>query len=426
VRIVIAPDSFKESLSAPAVCEAIAAGVHDAVPGAEVVSCPLADGGEGTVAALVAATGGQVVRTRVHGPLGDPVDAAWGMLGRRVIRAEASPTDARGSPGDAEAALHHDAAESTAVAGPAGAAVGPGPEDIPTAVIEMAAASGLPLVPPDRRNPLITSTYGTGELVKAALDAGAKRILLGIGGSATNDGGAGCAQALGVRFIDSAGRPLPPGLSGGSLCKIAAIDTGRRDPRLAECQVRVACDVSNPLCGPRGAAVVYGPQKGASPEMVAELDRGLAHLADVIHRDLGRDVRDLPGAGAAGGLGAGLVAFLGATLRPGIEIVIEAVRLAERLTGADLVITGEGRLDEQSMMGKVVHGVAKVARRAGVPVVAICGSIGPGAERTIDLVDAYFAVIDRPMDLPEALSDAARLLRQTAANVIRVFVLKRG
>ncbi|MBN1346670.1 MAG: glycerate kinase [Phycisphaerae bacterium] len=376
MRVVIASDSFKESLSAQAVCEAIASGVREVVPDAEVTLCPMADGGEGTVEALVAATGGRMLSTEVLGPLGEPIVAAWGMLG--------------GTP--------------------------------PIAAIEMAAASGLPIVPRSRRNPLLTTTYGTGQLVSAALDYGADQIILGIGGSATNDGGTGCAQAVGVRFLDAKGQELPSGLSGGMLERIGAIDASSLDSRLAGCQVQVACDVDNPLCGPRGAAAVYSPQKGATPEMVERLDAGLAHLADVIARDLGRDVRDLAGAGAAGGLGAGLVAFLDAALRPGIEIVTEAVGLPERMKGADLVITGEGRLDAQSMMGKVVQGVGKAALAQGVPVIAICGSIGPGAEKSLELLRAYFSIVDKPMPLEQALSDAGPLLRETAANVMRVFV----
>ena len=389
MRVVIASDSFKESLSAEGVCQAIARGVLDAVPDAEVAVCPMADGGEGTVDALVAATGGSAIATEVCGPLGEPVRATWGMLGTQSEDG----------------------------------ATGPSQEDGPSAaaVIEMAAASGLPLVPPDQRDPTLTTTYGTGQLVAAALDQGARRIILGIGGSATNDGGAGCAQALGVRFVDADGKALPQELSGGVLKRVHAIDIAGRDGRLADCEVLVACDVDNPLCGPRGAAAVYAPQKGASPERVAQLDDALAHLADVIERDLGCDVRNLPGAGAAGGLGAGLVAFLDATLRPGIEIVTDVVGLADRLAGADLVITGEGRLDAQSMMGKVVYGVGNAAARANVPVVAICGSIGDGADDSLALIRAYFSIIDRPMDLADALSDAERLLRQTAANVMRVF-----
>jgi len=389
VRVVIASDSFKESLSAEGVCQAIARGVLDAVPDAEVAVCPMADGGEGTVDALVAATGGKAIATEVCGPLGEPVRATWGMLGTQSEDG----------------------------------ATGPSQEDGRTAaaVIEMAAASGLPLVPPDRRDPTLTTTYGTGQLVTAALDQGARRIILGIGGSATNDGGAGCAQALGVRFVDADGKALPQGLSGGSLKRVHAMDVSGRDGRVADCELLVACDVDNPLCGPRGAAAVYAPQKGASPERVRQLDDALAHLADVIERDLGRDVRDLPGAGAAGGLGAGLVAFLDATLRPGIEIVTDVVGLADRLAGADLVITGEGRLDAQSMMGKVVYGVGNAAARANVPVVAICGSIGDGADDSLALMRAHFSILDRPMDLADALADAERLLRQTAANVMRVF-----
>ncbi len=390
MRIVVASDSFKESLSALAVCEAIAAGVRKAVPGAEVVLCPMADGGEGTVDALVAATAGRMLATEVRGPLGDPVEATWGMLG--------APADHADVPSEQPGAA------------------------TPTAVIEMAAASGLPLVPPEKRDPTLTTTYGTGQLVAAALDEGARRIILGIGGSATNDGGTGCAQAVGVRLLDAKGEALPAGLSGGSLDRVEAIDTSGRDDRLEGAKILVACDVDNPLCGPRGAAAVYGPQKGATPEMVERLNAGLQHLADVIARDLGRDVRDLPGAGAAGGLGAGLVALLDATLRPGIDIVTEAVGLADRLAGANLVITGEGRLDAQSMMGKVIHGVGKVARQRGVPVIAVCGSIGAGAEKSLEVVDAYFSIVDRPMTLDEALTGAAPLLRKTASNVLRVFL----
>lgn len=382
MRIIIAPDSFKESLSAPEVCEAIAAGIHDAMPDAEVVSLPLADGGEGTVKAMVQATGGSLMTTRVSGPLGEPVDAQWALLGE-------SPDTRR------------------------------------TAVIEMAAASGLPLVPPERRNPLLTSTYGTGQLVCAALDAGARRIILGIGGSATNDGGAGCAQALGIRFLDSAGGPLPAGLSGGRLDGIQSIDTSGRDRRLSDTEVLVACDVDNPLCGPRGASAIYGPQKGATPQMVLQLDGNLKHLSEVIRRDVGKDVGGLPGAGAAGGLGAGLVAFADAALRRGIEIVIEAAGLKRRMVGIDLVITGEGRLDAQSMMGKVIHGVGRLAREADIPVIAICGSIGPGAERSLDVLTAYFSIVDRPMTLAEAMSGAGPLLRQSAANLARTLNIVR-
>jgi glycerate kinase len=258
-------------------------------------------------------------------------------------------------------------------------------------------------------------------LVTAALDEGARHIILGIGGSATNDGGAGCAQAIGVRFTDADGTVLPEGLSGGSLADVCAIDVADRDARLTDCDIHVACDVDNPLCGSSGASAIYGPQKGATPDMVESLDAGLSHLAELIERDIGRSVRELPGAGAAGGLGAGLVAFLGARLRPGIDIVTDTVRLAERIAGADLVITGEGQLDGQSMMGKVVHGVGRIARQLNIPVIAICGSIGPGADTSLELIDAYVSIVNRPMSLPDALANAPKLLRQTAANVIRIF-----
>ncbi|MGB9859376.1 MAG: glycerate kinase, partial [Moorellaceae bacterium] len=271
-RIVIAPDSFKESLDAPQVAAAIAAGIKRVLPEVETVEVPLADGGEGLTTTLVAATGGRLMTATVTGPLGEPVTAKWGILG-----------DGR------------------------------------TAVIEMAQASGLPLVPKEKRNPLYTTTYGTGELIRQALEEGCRRLIVGIGGSATNDGGAGMAQALGVKLLDQSGQDIPWG--GIGLERLARIEMQDLDPRVKEAEILVACDVDNPLCGPRGASAVYGPQKGATPEMVRRLDAALAHLADIIARDLGLQVRDLPGAGAAGGLGAGLVAFLGATLRRGIELV---------------------------------------------------------------------------------------------------------
>ncbi|HOW19372.1 MAG TPA: glycerate kinase, partial [Phycisphaerae bacterium] len=356
MKIVIAPDSFKESLTAAEVCEAIARGLRAVLPDAVLDKCPMADGGEGTVDALVAATNGTYEHTTVAGPLGEPVTAVWGLLG--TMRASAPQADVRaGAPPG-----------KTAPIPPTGPTGEPGQS--PTAVLEMAAASGLPLVPVEKRNPLKTTTLGTGQLIRAALDRGVTRIILGIGGSATTDGGAGCVQALGARFLDARGRALPDGACGETLAQIARIDLARFDPRVASTEIVVACDVDNPLCGPRGAAVVYGPQKGATPEIVRQLDEGLAHFADVIARDLGKDVRNIPGAGAAGGLGAGLLAFCGAAIRPGVEIVIDAVRLRERLVGADLLITGEGRLDRQSMMGKLIAGVGRAARDAGVPAVA--------------------------------------------------------
>ena len=387
MKIVIAPDSFKESLTAAEACEAIARGLRAVLPDAILDKCPMADGGEGTVDALVTATNGTFQRTTVAGPLGEPVAARWGLLGQ------------------------------TGPLPPAGTT--PGPGGPPTAVLEMAAASGLPLVPVEKRNPLKTTTLGTGQLIRAALDHGVRRIILGIGGSATTDGGAGCAQALGARFLDAHGRVLPDGACGETLAQIARIDLSRFDPRIAATDILVACDVDNPLCGPRGAAAVYGPQKGATPEIVRQLDEGLAHFADVIARDLGKDVRNIPGAGAAGGLGAGLLAFCGAAIRPGVEIVIDAVRLRERLLGADLLITGEGRLDRQSMMGKLIAGVGRTAREAGVPVVALVGSVGEGAEAALAVLQSYLCITPPGTPLPEALSRAAEHLEASARSFIR-------
>ena len=378
MKVVVAPDSFKECLSAEAVARAIGRGVRAAAPDAEVVEVPMADGGEGTVRALVAATGGTLHRATVTGPLGEPVEAEFGLLGDRA-----------------------------------------------TAVIEMAAASGLPLVPPSRRDPTRTTTRGTGELIGAALDLGASRLIIGIGGSATVDGGAGMAQALGARLLDGSGRDIGPG--GGELSRLARLDVSGLDPRLANVACEVACDVDNPLLGPNGAARVYAPQKGATPEAVAVLEANLARFADVVERDLGVSVRDVPGAGAAGGLGAGLMAFLGARLRPGVRIVIEATGLRDRLRGADLAIVGEGKLDAQTAHGKVPVGVAEVAAEAGVPVVAIAGSLGDGYDVVHEKgIAACFAIFDRPMSLEEAFARAEELLARTACEVVRAFVARRS
>jgi len=332
MRVVIAPNAFKGSLSALDAAEAIAEGVRVAAPDADLVLVPIADGGDGTVDALVAATHGERRTLQVRGPLGDPVDAGYGVIDT-------------GS----------------------------------TAVIEMAKAAGLALVPPAKRDPRITTTYGVGELLQRAYDEGARHFIVGIGGSATNDGGAGMAQALGYHLLDENGHELPPG--GLALKRLARIHVGGVHANWKEAGVDVACDVTNRLTGPSGASAVYGPQKGATPEIVAELDIALKHFAEIIRRDLGVDVDQLPGAGAAGGLGAGLVAFTGARLRPGAEMVMEALRLDERLAGAGLVITGEGRIDSQTArFGKGPAAVARHARQAGIPVVAIGGSIANEVE----------------------------------------------
>lgn len=330
MKIVIAPDSFKESLTADEVASAIASGFRKVFPDAEIVNVPLADGGEGTVRALIAATGGKIIKKQVTGPLGTPVTAFYGLLG-----------------------------------------------DGKTAVIEIAAASGLHLIPSEERNPLITTTKGTGELILAALDEGVERIIIGLGGSATNDGGSGLVQALGARLVDEEGRDLPPG--GGSLGRLAKIDITGLDSRLFRVKISVACDVTNPLLGEYGASRTFAPQKGATPEMVEELERNLTHYATILKRDLDKDISAIPGAGAAGGTAAGLIAFLDAELKRGIDIVIEATRLEEKIKDADLVVTGEGKIDGQTLSGKTPIGVAQLAKKYHIPVVAICGSISHDA-----------------------------------------------
>jgi glycerate 2-kinase len=372
--VVIAPDKFKGSLTALEAAEAMARGVAAAAPGATIDRVPMADGGEGTVDALVAATNGSYRDAKVTGPLGEAVVAQFGLLG-----------DGR------------------------------------TAVLEMAAASGLVMVPPVKRDPLITTTRGTGELLLAAIGAGARRVIVGIGGSATNDGGAGLGQALGFQLLDADGRELPPG--GGSLDRLARIDGAGRRRELDGVEIAVACDVTNPLCGPDGASAVYGPQKGATPSMVAALDRNLAHFAAIVVRDMGMSIKDLPGSGAAGGLGGGLVAFAGGKLEPGVKLVIDAVNLADRLKDADLCLTGEGAIDAQSAFGKTAVGVARLARSLGCPTLALAGTIGQGAEAVIDHgVDAYFSICSSPISLDEAIASASRLLERATEQTVRAFL----
>ena len=375
MKIIIAPDSFKGSLSALEVCEAASRGIASVSGDIEVVTVPMADGGEGTVQSLVDATGGRLVTARVKGPLGKPVQATYGILGDGV-----------------------------------------------TAVIEMAAASGLPLVPPGERNPEHTTTYGTGELIKAALDAGAKKLIVGLGGSATTDGGLGMAAALGAKLLDKGGLPIVrKGLGMGSL---ETIDVKRFDSRVAAADIRVACDVDNPLYGPNGAAHVYGPQKGATPKIVADLDRGLRRVAEVVKRDLRKDVAEMPGAGAAGGLGAGLVAFCGARLERGVKIVIDTVGLREKMQGCDLCLTGEGRIDFQTAFGKTPKGVADVAAEAGVPVVAFGGAVATDAPNLQEIFAATFCICNQPLSLQEAMrpETARELIAFTAQQIVRCYL----
>jgi glycerate kinase len=373
MRVVIAPDSFKECASAAAVAKALSVGWRRVFADAEIICVPMADGGEGTVDALIAATGGTEIAVQVTDPLGKPVVAKYGFLG-----------------------------------------------DGATAVIEMAAASGLPRVPPEERDPRVTTTYGTGELLRDALDRGAKRIILGIGGSATNDGGAGMAQALGFSLLDGDGLELPRG--GAALARLARIDLRKKHARLEECRILVACDVTNPLCGPQGASLVYGPQKGATEAVALQLDVALEHYGRVLERQLGVSVVELPGAGAAGGLGAGLVAFAGAQLRPGVELVAEACGLAGRMEGANLIITGEGRLDGQTAHGKTPAGVARIAKRQGIPVIAVAGALGAGYEELYEHgIDAVFSICQGPIGLPEAIERVEELLASAAESIARLW-----
>lgn len=407
MKIVIAPDTFKECLPAAKVAQALAEGALDACGDAQVDLCPMADGGEGTVEAMVAATGGRILAADVFDPLGGPVRGHFGLLGAAVPAALPGELGLAAAAGQAQGTGRPARRDGGAVA-----------------VVEMAAASGLALIEPERRDPLRATTYGTGQLITAALDAGARQVLVGIGGSATVDGGCGCAQALGVAFTDGDGQPCVCGLAGGGLKDIAHIDLSGRDRRLADARIRVACDVQNPLLGPAGAAAVYGPQKGATAEVVEQLEAGLANLAETIRRDLGVDVAELAGAGAAGGLGAGLVAFADATLESGLELVAEAVRLRRRLGGADLCLTGEGRLDAQSACGKTAVGVARIARERDVPTVCLPGCATPDAP-----VEEFAAVVPlsgRGVSPRAAIRQAPNLLRDRARQVVRWFLDRRG
>lgn len=375
---VLAPDSFKESMTAKEVCNAMEKGLRKVFPEANFVHVPMADGGEGTTQSLIDATDGTLYALNVTGPLGETVEASYGIMGNGEI-----------------------------------------------AVIEMASASGIQFVNRDTKNPLVTTTYGTGELIRACLDKGIKKIILGIGGSATNDGGAGMAEALGVRFYDEAGNTLPHG--GGALDRLHHIDLSGLDSRLAQVDIQVACDVTNPLCGEQGASAIFGPQKGATPEMVAQLDNNLAHYAAVIRTQLDKEIATVPGAGAAGGLGAGLMAFTQCTLRRGIDIVVEFSGLIDKLAGADFCFTGEGRIDYQTKFGKTPYGVARTAKAQGVPVIAVSGCVGEGVEALYgEGIDTIFGIIPRadnieallkdgPINMERACENIGRLLKKAAA-----------
>ena len=372
MKVVIAPQTFKGGLSGVEAARAIQQGILSVYPQAETVQMPVADGGDGTLDALVRSTGGELFTSRVTGPLEEPVTALWGVMG-----------------------------------------------DGKTAVIEMARASGLALVPPRRRNPRITTSYGTGELIREALDRGYGRIIVGLGGSATNDGGVGMAQALGVQFLNANGKELPFG--GAALSRLARIDLSGLRLGVMEAQITAATDVTNPLCGPRGASAVYGPQKGASSQVVEELDKALDHLSRVIKRNLGLDLRDEPRTGAAGGLAAGLMAFVNAEIESGIDLVCRVLGLEDQLVGADLVITGEGRVDASTTYDKAPVGVARRAVPRGIPVIVMAGSLGAGYEEVYQHgIDAVIPILDRPMNFEESISRTFELLRSATERTVRL------
>ncbi|MBM3926240.1 MAG: glycerate kinase [SAR202 cluster bacterium] len=375
MKVLIAPQAFKGSLSGPQVAQAIQQGVLQVFPQAQCHLLPIADGGDGTLEALIHASGGRTFTSQATGPLSEPVEAHWGVMG-----------------------------------------------DGKTAVIEMAQASGLVLVPQGRRDPRHTTTLGTGELIKEALDKGYRCFIIGIGGSATNDGGAGMASALGVRFLDKQGYELPPG--GLPLATLDSIDVSNLHPVLGQARITVATDVTNPLCGPQGASAVYGPQKGATAPMVEALDKALQRYADVIKKSLGKDLAHRPGAGAAGGLGAGLMAFTGAELRSGIDIVCDALDLDRKLEGASLVITGEGRIDASTVFNKAPIGVARRAKAKGVPVIALAASLGEGYQEVYKHgIDAIACIADRPMPIRESIRRAHDLVAAAAERALHFLTI---
>lgn len=373
MKIIIAPDSFKGSLSALEVARAIQKGIKNADTTIETVVVPMADGGEGTVQSLVDATDGRIIELNVHDPLFRKIKSFYGIMG-----------------------------------------------DGKTAVIEMAAASGLPLLKPEERNPLKTTSYGTGELIKDAADRGCNEVILGLGGSATNDGGIGMAKALGIRFLDAHRNEV--GSCGGDLVNIETVDVSGIDDRLAHVKFVAACDVDNPLCGKNGAANVYGRQKGATEDDVTFLDNGLAHFADIIEGKQGIDLKDHPGAGAAGGLGFGVMVFLHGRLESGIAIVSRMAKLADKMVGADLVITGEGQIDFQTAHGKTPFGVAQLAKAKHIPVVAVAGSLGDNYQMLYQKgFDAIFSIIDKPMAIEDAFENTSELLQNISESIIRLW-----
>ena len=372
LRILVAPNAFKESLSAIDAARAMAKGIRRGLPNARITEVPIADGGDGTLEAVISGTGGRILKAKVTGPLGNRITAEYGITG-----------------------------------------------DGKTAVIEMSRASGLALVPTARRNPMRTTSFGTGELIQAALSRGVGRILLGIGGSATVDGGIGALQALGVSFLDRHGKPV--GHGGAGLLAIASIDLSNLNSSLKRTEILVACDVDNPLIGPKGAAAVFGPQKGATPAMVKKLDHGLARLAALITRKTRKDFARIPGTGAAGGIAGSFLGLLGARLRPGSELVFDLLKLDRIVPNMDWVITGEGQIDFQTQFGKGPGMLAKLAARHGVPVIGIAGSVAENAgELSKKGFTALFSITNRPMDLATAMKEGPVLMERTAEQVARL------
>lgn len=375
LKILVVPDSYKGSLSSKEVAECMEQGILEVLPEAQVCKIPIADGGEGTVDAILSVTRGEARQLEVVGPQGGTVTAVYGIF-----------------------------------------------DEGRSAVIEMASASGLMLVPPDQLNPMTATTYGTGQVIKEVLESGVRKLVVGIGGSATNDGGVGMAQALGVRFLDASGEEI--GYGGRELHRICTIDTSRLHPAIAECEITIASDVTNPLCGPDGASHIFGPQKGATPEMILKLDEGLKHLAAVIQEQLGIDIANAAGAGAAGGLGAGLMAFLNAKMARGIDIVLEAARFDEEVRDADLVFTGEGRTDAQTVFGKTPAGVAKISKKYNKPVVCISGGVTADAFEIYSIgIDVIVGATQVPMSLEEAIGKAPANIRHAASSVLRSILI---
>ncbi|WP_375748811.1 glycerate kinase [Vibrio sp. HN007] len=378
MKVLIAPDSFKESLSAAQVCDCIEAGFKQVFTDAEFRKLPLADGGEGTLEALLQSLDGEIRYVDVIGPMGKPVTAKWALLKDKNADGAKSGSKRK-------------------------------------ALIEIASASGLDLVPEPERNPELATTFGSGELIRDALDAGVDSILLGLGGSATNDGGAGILQALGVKLLDSDGKEIPRG--GLSLSEFCYIDASEMHPRCREVKLEVACDVSNPLCGENGASHVFGPQKGATLEMVKSLDASLGHFADVIESFTGVNYKLAPGYGAAGGTLLGLSLAFEPKVQSGIELVMDTVKADEALNDIDLVITGEGRMDDQTLQGKTPYGIAKRAKERGIPVIAIAGSLGKETEKLYEVFDGVFGTVRAPMPLSEVLLEAENNLTVSARNI---------